>query len=156
MQLVTSSHGSFAPHLNLRLEPCGDRATFYSPSYFGKLLFLTFPSYIKHSLYTLSMASPSSPPIPLPRTGREAASSDDTHKDADAHVFFKQQYAKDAEASVDMSSRASIVSNSVTRRLLRFGVEEVGVHPIPEVERTDVHVYKVFTLWIAMSISVLP
>lgn len=65
-------------------------------------------------------------------------------------------YDKDREAQIDHASRASLITNSFTRRLLKLGVEELGVHPIPEKERTDTGFYQVFTLWVAMSVGVIP
>jgi len=56
----------------------------------------------------------------------------------------------------DGASKRSIYSNSLTRRLLKFGVEEEGVHPIPAEERTDTKLFNVFTIWWAMSIGIIP
>lgn len=60
------------------------------------------------------------------------------------------------ELDADVESQASIYANSFTRKLLQYGVEEVGVRPISEAERTDTQLYKVFTLWVAMSVGVIP
>lgn len=47
-------------------------------------------------------------------------------------------------------------SISISQRLLKFGVEEVGVYPIAEKDRTDASFFKVITLWVAMSVGVVP
>lgn len=60
------------------------------------------------------------------------------------------------EEDADLESQASIYANSFTRKLLQYGVEANGVRPISESERTDTQYYKVFTLWVAMSVGVIP
>lgn len=69
---------------------------------------------------------------------------------------FDKQAKYDAEIESDLDSRASILSNSFTRRLLKIGIEEVGVQPIPEHERTDTRSLKVATMWMAMNIGIIP
>jgi hypothetical protein len=66
------------------------------------------------------------------------------------------EFKKDQEAQSDYDSRASLITNSFTRRLLKLGIEELGVHPIPIKDRTDTGFYQVFTLWVAMSVGVIP
>lgn len=90
-------------------------------------------------------------PIALPAKG-SALEDIDLEQENEARKTAEQ----DAEYQTDIESRESIFSNDLTRRLLKFGVEEVGVHPIPTSERTDGDYKKVFTLWVAMSVSVLP
>lgn len=83
--------------------------------------------------------------------GASAKDNDDAAQDiADAEFY------KDQEAQTDYDSRASLITNSFTRKLLKLGVEELGVHPIPEKERTDTHFYQVATLWISMSVGLVP
>ena len=102
---------------------------------------------------TSRLAEESGPPILL----TSKVVDDLEHQPQDAEqADAEKQYFKDVQLQSDLESRASIVSNGITRRLLKIGVEEVGVHPIPESQRTDARFFKVYTLWNAMSISVLP
>ena len=64
--------------------------------------------------------------------------------------------SKQVDLEDDGASKRSIYSNSLTRRLLKFGVEEEGVHPIPVEERNDTKLFNVFTIWWAMSIGIIP
>lgn len=67
-----------------------------------------------------------------------------------------QQSKHDAELESDLDSKASILSNSITRKLLKYGVEENGVYPIAVAERTDTKYIKVATLWAAMNVGIIP
>lgn len=74
----------------------------------------------------------------------------------DAQDIADVEFYKDQEAQTDYDSRASLMSNSFTRRLLKLGVEELGVHPIPVKDRTDTKFYHVLTLWVSMSVGLVP
>lgn len=87
--------------------------------------------------------------------GGATKTGNDDNDDA-AQDIVDAEFYKDQEAQTDYDSRASLITNSFTRRLLKLGVEELGVHPIPEKERTDTHFYQVATLWISMSVGLVP
>lgn len=93
----------------------------------------------------------SSSPVVLQSADRLKADDGEEAQDVADVEFYKDQ-----EAQTDYDSRASIITNNFTRKLLKFGVEELGVHPIPEKERTDTHFYQVATLWISMSVGLVP
>jgi hypothetical protein len=93
-----------------------------------------------------------SSPVVLQSSQRsKAAEVEDDAQDAVDVEFYKDQ-----EAQTDYDSRASLMTNSFTRRLLKLGVEELGVHPIPVKERTDTKFYHVLTLWVSMSVGLVP
>lgn len=87
-----------------------------------------------------------------PGVGIKQQDNDDSAEQDAADV----EFYKDQEAQTDYDSRASIMTNNFTRKLLKLGVEELGVHPIPEKERTDTNFYQVATLWISMSVGLVP
>ena len=63
---------------------------------------------------------------------------------------------KQHEIEDDLESQASVYANSFTRKLLQYGVEANGVRPISAAERNDQQYFKVFTLWVSMSVGVIP
>lgn len=109
-------------------------------------------------------AAASSPVILQSRPKQKAIGGDSRKKDSDEDIndattaqdAADAEYYKDQEAQIDYDSRTSLASNSFTRKMLKLGVEELGVHPIPEKDRTDRHFYQVATLWISMSVGLVP
>ncbi|KAJ4490416.1 permease for cytosine/purines, uracil, thiamine, allantoin-domain-containing protein [Lentinula aciculospora] len=45
--------------------------------------------------------------------------------------------------------------NSLTKRLLSWGVESRGISPVPPSQRTDTSYYKLFFLWFSMNLNIL-
>ncbi|KAJ3716642.1 permease for cytosine/purines, uracil, thiamine, allantoin-domain-containing protein [Lentinula raphanica] len=46
-------------------------------------------------------------------------------------------------------------SNSLTKRLLSWGVESRGISPVPPSQRTDTSYYKLFFLWFTINLNIL-
>jgi len=88
-----------------------------------------------------------------------------TSHEQEQPTYMTKKFLNDVEASEEddklnptTQGNASIHlhSTSIAQRLLKFGVEEVGVHPIAAKDRTDASFIKVFTLWVAVSVGVIP
>ncbi|KAJ3782639.1 permease for cytosine/purines, uracil, thiamine, allantoin-domain-containing protein [Lentinula aff. detonsa] len=64
-------------------------------------------------------------------------------------------------SSVDINQREEetipppYFSNSLTKRLLSWGVESRGISPVPPSQRTDTSYYKLFFLWFTMNLNIL-
>ncbi|KAL0579277.1 hypothetical protein V5O48_002731 [Marasmius crinis-equi] len=46
-------------------------------------------------------------------------------------------------------------ANAFTRKLLTWGIEARGIHPVPEHKRTDTQYHKIFFIWFACNLNVL-
>jgi hypothetical protein len=75
-----------------------------------------------------------------------------TQKDSHANVMDEEQgnagLAKDADVQVAQSWSL--------KKFASLGVETGGVVPIPLSERTNTRVHGIFTLWLTMSVNMLP
>ncbi|EAU81390.1 purine-cytosine permease [Coprinopsis cinerea okayama7 len=50
---------------------------------------------------------------------------------------------------------SAVYSDKWTKRLLKFGVEDRGIQPVPEERRTDTQFFKVFFIWFSWNINIL-
>ncbi|KAK1229624.1 hypothetical protein PQX77_007317 [Marasmius sp. AFHP31] len=46
-------------------------------------------------------------------------------------------------------------SNALTRKLLTWGIETRGIHPVPEHKRIDTQYHKIFFIWFACNLNIL-
>ncbi|KAJ4001874.1 permease for cytosine/purines, uracil, thiamine, allantoin-domain-containing protein [Lentinula boryana] len=72
-----------------------------------------------------------------------------------------QEVDIEKRSSVDISQQEEetipppYFSNSLTKRLLSWGVESRGISPVPPSQRTDMSYYKLFFLWFTMNFNIL-
>lgn len=77
-----------------------------------------------------------------------------------------QMDAQDLENSAVTRSSTPVESSSfdealkpksaIWRKILRWGVEENGIIPVPIVKRTDKRVFNLFTVWFTALLCLLP
>ncbi|RXW19399.1 hypothetical protein EST38_g6456 [Candolleomyces aberdarensis] len=70
----------------------------------------------------------------------------------------KEQFEKDDKTAevVDVQSlERAVYKDRWTRRLLRIGVEDRGIQPVPEEQRTDTQYSKLFFIWFSWNVNIL-
>lgn len=104
---------------------------------------------------SLALSRSSSVPglaVPLCLKTRLFTMSDSAYKEPDANVTDEEKGlpgpGKDADVEVAQSWSL--------KKFASLGVETGGIVPIPLTERTNTRIHGMFTLWLTMSVNLLP
>jgi hypothetical protein len=78
--------------------------------------------------------------------------SDPAYKEPNAHVLDEEKGLPESGKDADVE----VAQSWSLKKFASLGVETGGVVPIPVTDRTNTRIHGIFTLWLTMSVNLLP